>query len=113
MERGPPESTRYCTLFPDTARFRSLTGGYLTEIRQTVVSSVALAAVAEDLKVGDHLLLGKGEELSGGRLKPSILADAMEAIIGAVYLAEGLEGATRLVMSILGTRLAKIGRAHV
>lgn len=83
-----------------------LAEGDLTEIRKTVVSSVALAAVADDLGVGEHLLLGKGEELSGGRQKPSILADAMEAIIGAVYLAQGLEGAATLVMSILGERLA-------
>jgi ribonuclease-3 len=83
-----------------------LSEGDLTEIRKTVVNSVALAAVAEDLGIGDHLLLGKGEELSGGRQKPSILADAMEAIIGAVYLAEGLEAATGLVLGILAERLA-------
>ena len=63
--------------------------GDLTEIRKTVVNSVALAGVAADLGIGDHLLLGKGEQLSGGREKSSILADAMEAIIGAVYLATG------------------------
>lgn len=80
--------------------------GDLTEIRKTVVNSVALAEVAEALGVGDHLLLGKGEELSGGRQKPSILADAMEAIIGAVYLATGIEGASALVLSVFGPRLA-------
>ena len=80
--------------------------GALTEIRKTVVNSVALAEVAEGLGVGEHLLLGRGEELSGGRMKPSILADAMEAIIGAVYLAGGIEAATALVMRILGARLA-------
>ncbi len=80
--------------------------GDLTEIRKTVVNSVTLAEVAEELGVGDHLLLGKGEEHSGGREKPSILADAMEAIIGAVYLAQGLDGATALVLGILGSRLA-------
>jgi ribonuclease-3 len=80
--------------------------GALTEIRKTVVNSVALAEVAEGLGIGDHLLLGKGEELSGGREKPSILADAMEAIIGAVYLASGIDGATKLVMDVLGSRLA-------
>lgn len=83
-----------------------LAEGDLTDIRKTVVSSVALAEVAEELHIGEHLLLGKGEELSGGRQKPSILADAMEAIIGAVYLAEGLDGAAKLVLRILGTRLA-------
>lgn len=80
--------------------------GDLTDIRKTVVSSVALAEVAESLGIGEHLLLGKGEELSGGRLKPSILADAMEAIIGAVYIAEGFDEAARLVLRIVGARLA-------
>ena len=80
--------------------------GALTEIRKTVVNSVALAEVAEELGVGEHLLLGKGEELSGGREKPSILADAMEAIIGATYLADGMEAATHLVLSVLGAKLA-------
>ena len=80
--------------------------GDLTEIRKTVVNSVALAEVAEELGVGQHLLLGKGEELSGGREKPSILADAMEAIIGAVYLAKGLTGAAELVLEVMGPRLA-------
>jgi ribonuclease-3 len=79
--------------------------GELTEIRKTVVSSVALAGVATDLRLGEHLLLGKGEELSGGRQKPSILADAMEALIGAVYLASGFEGAREFVLGILESRL--------
>ena len=83
-----------------------LAEGDLTEIRKAVVSSVALAAVGEDLGVGEHLLLGKGEELSGGRMKASILADAMEALIGAVYLASGFEGARDFVLRILGPRLA-------
>ena len=82
--------------------YPDLDEGALTEIRKTVVNSVALAEVAEGLGVGEHLLLGKGEELSGGREKPSILADAMEAIIGATYLAEGMEAATQLVL--LGAR---------
>ncbi len=80
--------------------------GDLTEIRKAVVSSVALAGVAGDLRVGEHLLLGKGEELSGGRMKASILADAMEALIGAVYLTSGFEGAKDLVLRVLGPRLA-------
>lgn len=86
--------------------YPDLDEGALTEIRKTVVNSVALAEVAEALGVGDHLLLGKGEELSGGREKPSILADALEAIIGATYLAQGLEAATVLVLGVLGSRLA-------
>ena len=86
--------------------YPDLDEGALTEIRKTVVNSVTLAEVAESIGVGEHLLLGKGEELSGGREKPSILADALEAIIGATYLAEGLEAATVLVLGVLGGRLA-------
>jgi ribonuclease-3 len=86
--------------------YPDLDEGALTEIRKTVVNSVALAEVAEGLGIGEHLLLGKGEELSGGREKPSILADAMEAIIGATYLACGLEVATGLVLAVLGAKLA-------
>jgi ribonuclease-3 len=86
--------------------YADLDEGDLTEIRKTVVNSVALAEVATELGLGDHLLLGKGEELSGGREKPSILADAMEAIIGATYLAGGIEAASTLVLRVLGSRLA-------
>ena len=86
--------------------YADLDEGDLTEIRKTVVNSVALAEVASELGVGGHLLLGKGEELSGGREKPSILADALEAIIGATYLAGGIEAARGLVLQILGSRLA-------
>jgi ribonuclease-3 len=86
--------------------YPDLDEGALTEIRKTVVNSVALADVAEGLGIGAHLLLGKGEELSGGREKPSILADAMEAIIGATFLALGMEAATQLVLSVLGAKLA-------
>ncbi len=86
--------------------YPDLDEGALTEIRKTVVNSVALADVAEGLGIGAHLLLGKGEELSGGREKPSILADAMEAVIGATFLALGMEAATQLVLSVLGAKLA-------
>jgi ribonuclease-3 len=86
--------------------YANLDEGDLTEIRKTVVNSVALAEVATELGIGQHLLLGKGEELSGGREKPSILADALEAIIGATYLAGGFEAARVLVLQILESRLA-------
>jgi ribonuclease-3 len=85
--------------------YETLDEGVLTEIRKTMVNSVTLAEVAEEFGIGDHLLLGRGEELSGGRTKPSILADALEAIIGATYLHGGLEAARRLVLRLLGERL--------
>ncbi|MCW2726836.1 MAG: rnc [Frankiales bacterium] len=71
--------------------------GQLAKLRASVVSTRALAAVARSLELGRWLRLGKGEEVTGGRDKASILADTMEAIIGAVYIDRGLEGATIMV----------------
>ena len=74
-----------------------LAEGSLAKLRASVVSTRALAGVARGLGLGEWMRLGKGEDVTGGRDKPSILADTMEAIIGAVYLERGLEGATALV----------------
>jgi ribonuclease III len=74
--------------------------GNLAKLRASVVNMHALAGVARSLGdggLGPHLLLGKGEELTGGRDKASILADGMEAVIGAVYLQHGIEVARQLV----------------
>jgi ribonuclease-3 len=77
-----------------------LAEGSLAKLRASVVSTRALAGVARDLGLGRWMRLGKGEDVTGGRDKPSILADTMEAVIGAVYLERGLEGATRVVRSL-------------
>jgi len=79
--------------------------GELAKLRASVVSAEALAAIAEELDLGASLRLGKGEDASGGRAKPSILADAMEAVIAAVYLDGGLEPAERLVLAMLEGRI--------
>ena len=71
-----------------------------------MVSSASLCEVAAEVGVGPALLLGKGEELTGGRLKPSILADAAEALIGAAYVEQGWGGAETLVMGLLAERIA-------
>ncbi len=75
-------------------------------MRASVVSAAALAEVADELALGESVLLGKGEDLSGGREKPSILADALEAVIGAVYLDGGWDAAQSLVFGLLGGRIA-------
>jgi ribonuclease-3 len=80
--------------------------GSLAKLRAAVVSEPTLAAVAAELGVGDALRLGKGEAASGGREKASILSDAMEAIIGAVYVDGGLDAARRLVLELLSGRIA-------
>ena len=71
--------------------------GQLSRVRASVVCAAALADMARELGLGDVLLLGKGEAASGGRDRPSILADAMEAVIGAVYLDGGPRAAHALV----------------
>ncbi|MGQ0616530.1 MAG: ribonuclease III [Acidimicrobiia bacterium] len=85
--------------------FPELPEGELAKVRASVVSAAALSEVAAELGLGDALLLGKGEASSGGREKPSILADALEAVLGAVYLEGGWEAARRVVMGLLGDRI--------
>jgi ribonuclease-3 len=83
--------------------------GHLAKLRASVVNMHALAGVARRLSdggLGEYLLLGKGEELTGGRNKASILADGMEAVIGAVYLAHGIDVARGLVHRLFDGLLA-------
>lgn len=79
--------------------------GSLAKLRAAVVSAPTLATVAEGLGVGQALRLGKGEDASGGRAKSSILADALEAVFGAVYLDGGLDAARRVVLDALSDRI--------
>lgn len=92
------------TSYPD------LDEGELAKRRASLVSAVALAEVARSIGLGDHLKLGKGEELTGGRDKSSILADTVEAIIGAVYLDRGGDDATALVLRLIDPLLADPAR---
>jgi ribonuclease-3 len=86
--------------------YTTLSEGELTDVRKAVVNAVTLAEVADELGLGEHLLLGKGEEQSGGREKPSILADALEALLGAVYVEAGMAEAHDLVLRLVGSRVA-------
>jgi ribonuclease III len=85
--------------------YPTLPEGQLAKLRAAVVNMQALADVARGLGVGELVLLGKGEEQSGGRDKASILADALEAIFGAVYLDRGLDVARALIERLFGPRL--------
>lgn len=82
-------------------RLSDLPEGKLTDLRRSVVNMHALAEVARSLGIGEFLLLGKGEDAAGGRDKSSILADALEALIGAVYLDAGSVAAHRVVRSLM------------
>lgn len=86
--------------------FPELPEGDLAKLRSGVVNSVALAEVALELNLGESIFLGKGELSTGGQYKASILADALEAVIGAVYLDGGLAAAEPLVMRILESRIS-------
>ena len=87
--------------------FPRLAEGELAKVRASVVNAGVLAELAAELGIGPALALGKGEDASGGREKPSILSDAMEAVIGAVYLDGGWDAASDLVLGLLGERIAE------
>lgn len=80
--------------------------GELAKVRAAVVSATALARAARALDLGAALDLGRGEENSGGREKPSILADALEAVFGAIYLSGGLSAARDLILRLLADQVA-------
>lgn len=82
-------------------RFDNYHEGDLAKIKSSVVSEEMLATVALELDLGYYLLLGKGEENSGGRNRPSILANTVEAVIGAMYLDCGLKRTKRFILNIL------------
>ncbi len=91
--------------------FPDATEGELSRYRASLVSGESLGAVALDLGLGDHLRLGEGELKSGGFRRASILADALEAVIGAVYLGAGLDAARAAVKRLLGPRLSLLPAA--
>lgn len=82
--------------------------GELTNYRSALVQREHLAQVANELKLGDYLLLSRGEEASGGRERMSNLANAIEAVIGAVYLDRGFDAAREFCMKFILTRLQQL-----
>jgi ribonuclease-3 len=93
-------------------RFPALGEGELTRMRALLVSRKHMGEVGARLALGDHLRLGRGEEQSGGRKKPALLANAMEAVLAAVYLDGGLEAVRSIVeREIVEPRLPQLERA--
>jgi len=88
-------------------RFEDLPEGKLAKIRAAVVNARVLAEIAEELDVGSVLRLGKGEEASGGRTKTSLLADALEALLGAIFLDDGWDVARPIVLRLLDDRIER------
>ena len=78
-------------------KYKKLPEGDLTKMRASIVCEPTLALCAGDLSLGDYLLLGKGEEATGGRERNSVVSDAMEALIGAIYLDGGFASAKEFI----------------
>lgn len=89
--------------------FEDATEGDLSKFRAMVVDEAGLYEVALILELGDYLLLGKGEEQSLGREKPSILADTTEALIGAIYLDAGFDRAMEIIEGLFSPLLERVG----
>lgn len=92
-------------------KFPRLTEGELSRLRANLVNQSSLAAAAQRFSFGEHLRLGEGEMRSGGARRPSILANAVEAVVGAVFLDGGFESARRVVRTLLGESLDTIDPA--
>lgn len=82
--------------------------GKLTEIRVSLIRQETLAEIATGLKLGNYLLLGKGEETSGGRQKQTNLADALEALIGAIFLDQGFNSTKDFVLAKFANQLKEV-----
>ncbi|KTS04653.1 ribonuclease III [Microbacterium testaceum] len=101
---GQAVTVRLFTRYPD------LDEGQLAKRRAGVVSTIALAEVARGIGLGQHVRLGRGEILTGGNDKDSILADTMEALIGATYLSAGPDAATAMVLRLVEPLMADPAR---
>ena len=86
--------------------------GDLSKLRASLVKDTSLAGIAVDIGLGEHLILGSGERKTGGHRRESILADALEAIFGAVYLDSGFDAAKDLIDRVFEQRLDKLPDAE-
>jgi len=92
-----------CRTFPQSSE------GHKSEVQATLVSTASLAELASRLDLGEHMILGRGEEKTGGRRKQALLADTCEALIAAIYLDGGLEAARQFLLREVGPTLEQAG----
>lgn len=90
------------------ARFPHYQEGDLTNLRSRIVRTTSLAQIAKKLRLGDYLLMGRGEEESGGKQKASLLANSVEALIGAVYLDQGVKAADSFIKQEFSSLIEKL-----
>jgi ribonuclease-3 len=89
--------------------FKHIPEGELTKIRASLVCETALFEFSKKIRLGEHIFLGKGEENTGGRERPSIVSDAFEAVIAAIYLDGGMEAARKYVLSFVPKDITPAG----
>lgn len=82
-------------------RYPKMTEGELTKLRASIVCEPSLVHLANELQLGSYILLGKGEENTGGRQRPALLADVFEALVGALYLDQGLDPVVELLQKVM------------
>jgi ribonuclease III len=92
-----------CRTFPDSSE------GQKSKIKAMLVSTTSLAELAEHLQLGEHMILGRGEEKTGGRQKQALLADTCEALIAAIYLDGGLEPSRQFILREMGDAIEQAG----
>jgi ribonuclease-3 len=92
--------------------YPSLSEGQLSRLKGFFVSSANLVKYAERVHLGSYLQLGKGEEKTGGRTKQALLVDALEAVLGAIYLDSGIEDARRVMLCFLEPQMEVVGGAE-
>ncbi|PLX67968.1 MAG: ribonuclease III [Denitrovibrio sp.] len=86
-------------------RYKNYDEGLLSKLRGYFVSEGFLSKIATELKLGEHLLLGKGEKASGGKYKESLLCDIFESVVAAIYLDGGYDAARRIIITHFGSRI--------
>src|SRR4029079_8205825 len=94
-------------------RFPAEDEGWKSKMKASLVSTTSLARLAEQLNLGDHLLLGRGEEKTGGRRKQALLADGYEALLAAIYLDGGVEHARAFIVREFGGLIDDVRRSGV
>ncbi len=92
-------------------KFKDMPEGEMTKLRASVVCEESLSRAAREIGLGEKIRLGRGEEHTGGRERASILADAMEAVFGAVYLDGGIDAAESFILSILEKHIDELKRS--
>ena len=94
-------------------KFTKMSEGELTKLRATIVCEPSLVVFANELNFGEYVLLGKGEELTGGRERPALLADVFESFIGALYLDQGLDPVVSFLERVVFPKVEVGAFSHV